>query len=60
MFSVLGSMVSKTSVNCVTSWKIPKIYLNSLGHDKINLDICVIKKWLGDSMVERQLQEGDS
>ena len=29
--------VPKTSVNFVTNWKMPKIYLNSLGHDKINL-----------------------
>ena len=29
----------KTSVNCVTNWKMPKFYPNSLGHDKINLDI---------------------
>ena len=39
MFSVLGSMVSKNIVNWVTNWKIPKIYRNSLGHDKINLDV---------------------
>ena len=29
----------KTSVNCVTNWTTPKIYPNSLGHDKINLDL---------------------
>ena len=39
LFSVLASMVSKTSVNCVTNWKMPKSYPNSLGYDKINLDV---------------------
>ena len=44
LFSVLGSMVSKkTSVNWVTNWKMPKNYPNSLGHEKINLDITKYK-----------------
>ena len=38
-FLFLAPWCLKTYVNCVTNWKIPKIYPNLFGHDKINLDI---------------------
>ena len=45
--------MSKTCVNCVTNFKMPKIYPNSLGHDKMNLDVCVQDEtnlsWFKDS-----------
>ena len=39
LFSVLGSMVSKKICKFRHKMKMPKIYSNSLGHDKIKLDI---------------------
>ena len=40
LFSVLGSTVSKNICKlCHKFKKMPKIYPNSLGHDKINLDL---------------------
>ena len=40
-FLFLAPQCLKTSVNCVTNWKVQKIYPNSLGHDKINFDLWI-------------------
>ena len=38
-FLLLAPGCQETGVNCVTNRKMPKIYMNTLGHDKINLDL---------------------
>ena len=44
LFSVLGSMVSKNICKLCHKLKMPRIYPNSLGHDKINLDVWLFSK----------------
>ena len=45
-FLLLAPWYLETCVNCVTNCKTPKSCPNSLNHDKINLDILTLWKWI--------------